>query len=130
MANSIFIAKLIGPFLIIVGIASISNIEHLKSIVREFMAGPAHLFIAGVIALVTGLVLVNTHNVWVSGWPVIITIIGWLALLGGIFRLVFPAFAVSMGKSMIDKTMFLRGAGLVQIVLGLYLSWQGYLAAS
>lgn len=128
MANSIFIAKLIGPFLITIGIASISNIEQLKSIGREFMAGPGLLFVAGILALVTGLVLVNTHNVWVSGWPVIITILGWLALLGGVFRIVFPALAVSMGKSMIDKTMLLRGAGLVQIALGAFLSWEGYLA--
>lgn len=128
MTNTIFIAKLIGPFLIVIGVAGIVNVEQLRSIGREFMAGSAHLFVAGILALVTGLVLVNTHNVWVSDWPVLITILGWLALLGGVFRIVFPALAVSIGKPMIDNIMLLRGASLVQIALGAYLSWQGYLA--
>lgn len=127
MTNSILIAKLIGPFLMIIGIASLSNVEQLKSIGRDFMAGPAHLFVAGILAVVTGLALVNTHNIWIADWPVIITLLGWLALLGGIFRVGFPALAVSIGGSMIENTTLLRVASAAQIVLGAYLSWQGFL---
>ena len=33
-----------------------------------------------------GLAIVLVHNVWTFDWRVIITILGWLAVLGGIFR--------------------------------------------
>ncbi len=130
MSNSIFIAKLIGPVLIVGGLTYLLNVERLKEVARGLMENPALLLIAGFMTLVLGLVLVNTHNIWVADWPVVITLFGWLALASGIMRTMFPVQAVSMGNAMIGSDMLLRTLSLLQVVLGGYLSWQGYLAGS
>ena len=49
----------------------------------EFLASPALIFLSGVITLPAGLAIVLTHNVWVADWRVLITLLGWLAIIGG-----------------------------------------------
>jgi hypothetical protein len=130
MSNSIFIAKLIGPMMIVGGLTYLLNIERLKEVARGLMDSPALLLIAGFLTLLLGLVLVNMHNIWVTDWPLVITLFGWMALASGILRTMFPVQAVSIGSAMIGSDMLLRTLSLLQIVLGGYLSWWGYLAAS
>ena len=126
MQTSIFIAKLIGPVLVVAGLTGALNTQLLREVGREFLASPALLFIAGIIALLGGLAVVNTHNIWVADWPVIITIIGWVALVAGVLRIGFPAIARSMGKTMLAKESLLRVIGVVQALLGAFLMYKGY----
>ena len=126
MHNSLFIAKLIGPVLVVAGLTAAFNTQLLREVGREFRASPALLFIAGFIALLAGLAVVNTHNIWVADWPVIITFIGWVALVAGVVRIGFPAIAKSMGETMLAKESLLRVIGVVQVLLGAFLMYKGY----
>ena len=90
------------------------------------MASRGMLFLAGIMALVTGLVIVNTHNVWVAGWPVIITIFGWLAIAGGVVRTAFPSLTVKIGTRLLTKPPILIASAILQLAIGLWLSWAGY----
>ena len=46
--------------------------------------------IAGYAAFVPGLAIVYFHNRWTRGWPVLVTVMGWLSLVVGLLRMVFP----------------------------------------
>ena len=46
--------------------------------------------------LVSGLAIVQVHNLWVADWRVIITLISWLGVLGGIVRIFLQEFAQSI----------------------------------
>ncbi len=126
MSNSIFIAKLMGPIMLVAGFAYLLNIDRLKAMGREIMESPALLLVVGFMTLLLGLVLVNTHNIWVADWPVIITVFGWLSLISGIMRTTFPAQVVSIGNTMINNNLLLRSVSVIQIALGAYLCWEGY----
>ena len=67
---------------------------------RSVFASP---WMVGLVALLIGLTIVNVHNFWIAGWPVIITLFGWLAIIGGIIRMAFPAFTKSIGEAMLAK---------------------------
>ncbi|MBL4756340.1 MAG: hypothetical protein JKY32_01490 [Rhizobiales bacterium] len=127
MSNSIFIAKLMGPMMLVAGITYLMNIERLKAMGREIMESPGLLLVVGFLTLLLGLVLVNTHNVWVADWPVIITLFGWMALVSGTMRTMFPTQMVSIGTSMINNNLLLRSVSVLQIALGAYLCWEAYL---
>lgn len=127
MSSSILIAKLIGPILVVVGLTALANPKPLQEMAQEFLTSRALIFIAGFLALLGGLAIVNTHNLWTAGWPVIITIFGWLAVVGGIIRMAFPAITKSIGEAMLSKLVVLRVAGGLQIALGGYLMAKGYL---
>ena len=44
------------------------------------------IFITGVLALIAGLAIVNAHNLWVPDWRVVVTVLGWLSVVGILFR--------------------------------------------
>ena len=127
MQTSIFIARLLGPVVVVAGLAGLVNPKAVQEMGQEFLASRALIFIAGVLALVAGLAIVNTHNLWTAGWPVIITVFGWLAVLGGVLRMAFPALTQSIGKAMLGNKVLLRVAGGAQLLLGAYLMFVGYL---
>lgn len=127
MQTSILIARLIGPILVVVGLAAVINPKALREVGQEFLASRALIFIGGFLALLGGLAIVNTHNLWIAGWPVIITIFGWVAVIGGIVRIGFPALTRSIGEAMLAKEALLRGAAALWVVLGAYLMVVGYL---
>lgn len=127
METSLFLAQLIGPVLIVIGVGLLLKQTEFREMATDFLSSRALIFVSGLLTLVTGLAIVLTHNVWEFNWPVIITILGWLSVFGGVFRILFPDSVQSMGTSMLDKPAMMTVSGVIQIVLGLWLSYVGYM---
>jgi len=128
METSIFLAKLIGPMMLIAGLFVALNPARIKRIGREFLDSEALIFLSGVLTLPVGLAIVVTHNVWQADWRVVITIFGWIAIVAGIARLAFPDAIKKVGEVMLDKTSMTALPGALMVILGGYLSYHGYLA--
>lgn len=126
MDTSIFLARLLGPSMLVIGLGLLLNRATYRDMSLEFLDSPALIYIGGLIAFVAGLAIVLTHNVWVVGWPVVITIFGWVSLAAGIFRIVFPASVTRLGRRLIDNQGFLIGGITVYLLLGAWLSYAGY----
>jgi uncharacterized protein YjeT (DUF2065 family) len=128
METSLFLAQLIGPVLIVIGVGLLLKKTEFREMATDFLSSRALIFVSGLLTLVTGLAIVLTHNVWEFNWPVIITILGWLSVFGGVFRILFPDSVQSVGTSMLDKPATMTVSGAIQIVLGLWLSYVGYMS--
>lgn len=126
MQLSIFIAQLMGPALLVIGFVVVTDPQRVRTMAREVLQGEAFLFLAGLIALTVGLAIVNAHNVWVSDWRVIITIVGWLMVFGGAARLGFGRQIKALGAAMIDQVRLLTGIGCLTAGLGAWLSYVAY----
>ena len=128
MQRSIFLAKLIGPFLAVCGVALIFNAGAFRAIGDEIVKSPALIYIAGVLALVAGLAIVNTHNEWTADWRVAITLSGWLCVFAGVVRIVFPRVVEAIGASAmaIVSNGWIVGEGIVILALGVWLCFKGY----
>jgi hypothetical protein len=91
MATSKYIARLMGPVMLVMGIGMALGLmmegEAYSSLLKEFIGSRALIFITGILALTAGLAIVNAHNLWVRDWRVIVTILGWLFVLRGIMLL-------------------------------------------
>ena len=127
MDASILLARLIGPVLVVVGLAALWDPGSLRAVAREFIDSRALLHLAGIMTLLAGLAIVNTHSRWEGGWPAIITLYGWLAIVGGTIRLAFPNRARAMGEAMLARPGMIRFSGAGQLALGVLLSAMGYL---
>lgn len=127
METSLFLAQLIGPVLIVIGLGLLLKKTEFREMATDFLSSRALIFVSGLLTLVAGLAIVLTHNVWEFNWPVIITILGWLSVFGGVFRILFPDSVQSVGTSMLDKPAMMTVSGAIQIVLGLWLSYVGYM---
>ena len=126
MQTSIFLAQLIGPTLAVIGLGMLVNREAYREMAEEFLDNRALIYLAGVLALVPGLAIVILHNVWVFDWRLIVTLFGWLAVIGGIFRLLLPQQVSEMGSAILDRPAWLTTGGIVCLALGGVLSFYGY----
>lgn len=128
METSLLIAKFIGPVMLISGLSLLINSDGMRAVFEDFVNSPALIFVAGIIALAVGLAIIIFHNHWAAGWPLLITIYGWLALLGGIARIGFPQPMRKLGQKMMDRPGFLVMAGICNVLLGGFLTYRGFWA--
>jgi hypothetical protein len=108
------------------GVYIVFNVAAFRIMVGQFLASYALIFLAGLLALVGGLAIVLTHNVWTRDWRVIVTVIGWLALIGGVVRIVVPQLVVSVGGAIFAQAAAIPVIGVVVILVGVALSFFGY----
>ena len=126
MQTSVFLAKLIGPFALLLGLAMVINRARFRTMANEILASPALIFITGVVTFPAGLAIVLVHNRWALAWPLLITLLGWLALLTGIVRIVHPEPAAGFGRRFIGHPMTLPIAAAIYIGIGALLCFYGY----
>lgn len=117
-----------GPIFVLVGIAILSRPEAFRELLKEFIESPALIYLAGVLGLVGGLALVLTHNVWSLDWRLIITLIGWATVVRAIVTIFQPQQIVSLGLKTIEHRGIFFDAAVIDLVVGLILSYFGYLA--
>ena len=127
MSSSIFLARLIGPFFLVVAVALLVNMTAFRAIAEEFMRSPALVFLTGLMILPVGLAIVLSHNVWVAEWRVLITILGWLTIVSGALRLLAPQQALSMGRKLYAKPNTLTISAAIWLAVGAVLCFFGYL---
>jgi uncharacterized protein YjeT (DUF2065 family) len=126
MAHSKLIAGLIGPLLAAMGVAMLINRNLFPSMIGEVAHNYALIFLSGLLILLAGLAIVRVHNVWTGGWRVLITALGWLAVVSGLVRMWFPQAAAPIAEALAGNTAALSIAGLVVLALGAFLSFKAY----
>ncbi len=119
MSTSIFIARLIGPVMLVIGLAVLTNQRAFREMADEFLASRALLFLSGLLIMPVGLAIVLTHNVWTADWLVLITLLGWLTAIGGAVRLCAPEYVMQSGRAMLKRPHFITIAAAFWIVAGL-----------
>ncbi|KTC79163.1 DUF308 domain-containing protein [Legionella cherrii] len=124
--NTNFLAAVLGWYLVIVSLLLLIRREIVVTAMRELMGQRAVMLVVGIITLIIGLLMVISHNVWVMGWPVIVTIFAWLILIGGLFRLYCPDTVYQIWNKLIDKYGLLITTGVISLIIGLFLLYKVY----
>ncbi|WP_224362902.1 hypothetical protein [Hyalangium versicolor] len=105
MENSRSLAGLLGPTLLALGLTEAFNMD-----IYAAQTAPV-VYLNGTLLFVAGLAIVRAHNVWSFNWRCLVTVLGWLALALGLYRMVAPA-APQAGKELFTY-------GLLAILTGL-----------
>ena len=127
MQTSLFLARLIGPVMLVVGLAVFANLRRFRDIAEEFLASRALMFLSGLAIMPVGVAIVLKHNIWTADWRVLITIVGWLNVVSGVLRLFGPLFVVRAGHAILKQPYFTSVAAAIWVVLGLLFCFFGYL---
>jgi len=109
MANSKTFAGLIGPTLIALAAALLINLGSISTLVESVSRDPALVLVSGVLSFVAGLAVVRVHNYWAGDWAVLVTILGWLLLVGGLVRILFPIWLAGMVRTSAKTRDSLQG---------------------
>jgi len=125
MDLSLFLAQLFGLIYVAVGIGILNNPKRYRAVFDDMMDNGMLLYFGGVISLCVGFTLVTFHNLWLSDWTVLITILGWLALLKGLVLIVCPKCMIEFSQGMLKN---LHTIGVGTLIFGLILAYFGFMA--
>ncbi len=126
MTISKLIASLIGPTLVAGAIAVLLNLGTWPALVEQGFRDSALIFESGFPILVAGLAIVRAHNRWESNWPVLVTLLGWLALLGGLSRILFPTRLAPIAVGAVQTPGALPAVAILFLMVGAFLAFKGY----
>ena len=125
MDTSLLLARLMGPLFLVAGAGVLLNREHYRQMIGSFLTDAALYYFSGALALIAGVAILLFHNLWVADWRVAITIIGWLSLLKGLLRLLFPQ-AGRRYAGLVESRAMVLGIGIFALLLGAWLCAMGY----
>jgi hypothetical protein len=120
MITSKTIAGLIGPTLVAIAAGTLLNIGSFPALAEQVSRDPALIFVSGILLFVAG--LARVHNRWTNGWPVLVTVLGWLFVMGGLARMLFPTGLAAIAAGIGQITGAIIAGAIVLLGLGAFLS--------
>ena len=128
MSTSIYIARIAAIIYLSVGVGILINPSYFRKIVDDFVKSPGASYLASILALIVGFVMVTAHNVWVFDWTLLITLLGWGAVIKGFLGLILPEYFLALSQRA-NKIKSFVSLGIVSLVLGVVLGYFGFLLA-
>ena len=128
MAPAVLIARLAGPLFVVIGLGILLNTSSYTGMVVEAVHSPTLVYLSGVASLLAGVAILNAYRAWTASWRVVVTILGWLCVIGGIMRIVLPAIVTSLATTLYSGPTALMVAAVIVLILGAYLSYESYRA--
>ena len=125
---AVTIARLVGPVFCAMGIGMLVSSDAYGAVAHQFLGGYAFIYFSGVLILLAGTIILNTHHVWSADWRVTVTLLGWFFSLVGAFRLLAPNFVSHIGGALITSSGFFMVAGAIFLAIGGLLTYKGYVA--
>jgi len=120
MEISIILSRMFGLIFMVLGLSMLLNKKWTEQAIEEMMKNPGLIWITGFITLTLGAVVVAVNDVWTSGLPLVITILGWLTFFKGAFILVSPEKAGAYYHKM-NKVKIFSVGGLIILIIGFLL---------
>lgn len=126
MESTLFLAKVFGLYLIAMAVVLAWRRKALSVMIEGFATNPPLAYLASIVALILGLVLVVSHNVWAAGWPLIITILSWVVLIKALAFLLLPFDAMARLMRWFDRPAWFAINGAFLAGVGLFLAGKGF----
>jgi hypothetical protein len=126
VASTILLSKVLGTFMIIFGVAALLRIRPFAEVISTFARDLTWRTLWSALELLAGLFLVTMHRSWDTAPAIVISTIGWLAVLESTAYLVLPDRAVQSFLAPFAKPAVVAACGVLALGLGLYLAASGY----
>src|SRR5258708_9241145 len=125
--RTIFLSRLLGLFLIAVSLSLLLRGKELLALMSALINDAPMLMNLGMAALLAGLAIVLSHNIWSGGaLPVVVTLFGWILLLRGLLLLMLPHETVVRIFEMARFRDFFTVYAAIPLILRLYLRYAGF----
>lgn len=128
MDTSVFLAQVIGIYLVVLSLSLLMNMQNFTSVITGIFHNAALQFIIGLNLLIVGTLMVVSHNIWSMSWTVVVTLLSWMVFIKGVFYIAFPKIVHAIAQPLIGCKMTMYVAGIVNLLLGLFLCYMGFVA--
>ena len=125
--STAFFGQFFGIVFVLFSLGILFNREHASKMLADVANHPASQMLVGLVPLLLGVWIVLQHNNWGGGWQIVVTLVGWLLLLVGVYRI----WCVESWVKTIEKCQGCAPlwGGIIMLIIGLLLLYVGFLAA-
>lgn len=122
---SIFLAKMLGIYFLLLGVVGLLRKKQAQEMIREIGDNKGILWTVAVVELGVGIALITGHPVW-TGWPLVITAIGWAFIAEALFYILFPQKTVRKATRRLTRPGWYSVGVIITLALGVYLAGMGF----
>ena len=127
-SRTIYLSRLVGLYCLLV---VLSLVIHRQATVGSIVAiynNPAVMLALGIVTAAAGLAMVLAHNLWSGGaQTVVVTLVGWLALIKGLLFLILPAgVEAEILVSWLRNPSYFYVSMVPSLLIGIYLTYGGF----
>jgi hypothetical protein len=115
------LARLWGVVALVIALAALLNPNRMGAAMADFEKSPGLLFITAIFALGIGLIQVMFHNLWTDPTAIIVSAIGWLAILKGIVLMAIPEPIMKLAASSAASPSIVRIYGVMILIFAIVL---------
>ena len=112
------IATIFGPILVIIGLWFILYKSEVRKLMETMKETPPMIYLVGVINLLIGLTIIQSHPSWRFDLSIFVTLLGWLFLLRGLIIFFMPKLVQKLLHMKVKSTLLF---GMISIIWGVLL---------
>lgn len=120
-------AGLWGPVVLAIALGMFISPSFYKKIYRDLEKDALAVLLFGMAAMTLGIAQTGVHNVWETVPEILVSILGWGALVKGAVFVIAPRLADQAGDNWL-KLKLMPVSGIVMFLIGGYLTWFAYFA--
>lgn len=124
MDISLFLAKVLGLYLLIVSVIALIKKDDVHAVLSDVIGNKALLAYSGAVSLLFGLVILILNPILALNYKGLITLLGGLSVLKGIVRLGHTETAQKFNLSLLNKAYI--PLFIVSGLIGAYLTYVGF----
>ena len=125
MELSLFLAKLLGLYMLILAIIAVLRKDQFLSVMKNMISMEGLVALSGAISLIIGLAILIGHPIWELNWRGLITLLGLIAVIQGIMRLGFTAqLQKAFSHEKLERSYWVIFA--ILFILGAFLTYIGF----
>lgn len=124
MELSIFLAKIIGLYMLTLATIFLVRGNSIKETLNEMIRSKGLLAFSGALSLLAGFAIVIGHPVYESSWRSLITFIGYLGIFQGICRIAFTNEMQSIVTIVMQRYLWVLT--LILFLSGGFLCYKGF----
>jgi uncharacterized protein YjeT (DUF2065 family) len=116
------LSEAMGLYMILTGIGALASPARWRAVMDDLNRLPGLVMTLGFSVFVVGVAIVILHSIWTDPLAIIVSLIGYVALIKGALLLAVPGPLLRFGHW---STGFIRASAVVALVLGILLFLAG-----
>jgi len=125
--TTIYLGKLLALYMVAIAVGMLVNHRRTMAAIDDMARSGPWMLLSGMVATAVGLAMVLGRQVWTGGvLPILVTLMGWAALLKGLTLLLVPGERVAAAYRGAGFERFFSVWMVAVLALGLWMTWLAF----
>lgn len=126
MEATLFLSKLIGLSMFIIGLGLIFKWRDFREMIIELISNKGIFYLLVIIELIAGIALILSHNIWDSLLESLVSLIGWMMAAEATLYMFMSHKKIEGFIEYFNEKSFYKIGSAIYIILGIYFIYNGF----